>query len=296
MFKKLLTATGLVALLATPAFADLGLVLPDRPLADDLEKTTLRLLVGSIDPDTGTGVAIERPQVLTALRYNGEAIDRSEHLSVIDEAVAFGARAWTTTILLPYPGVYQFIMQSKACWIPTEDKFVQYIAKVQVPAYDSPEGWDKPDNVSFEIMPLSRPFGMCTGMSFSGQALFDGKPVPGALIDVARLDPSIKPNISDPVNPNAPAQEEDTSQKARKPAPTPQLISTFGTYGSSQQLRADSQGVFSFACPLPGWWAFSTSMPSDTLLDPAGKQKPLEIKTTFWVYISEFPKPVPPKK
>ena len=50
-------------------------------------------------------------------------------------------------------------------------------------------------------------------MAFSGQALFDGKPIPGALIDVAHLDPAIKPNVAQPEDPNAPPQD-DKAQKA----------------------------------------------------------------------------------
>ena len=186
-------------------------------------------------------------------------------------------------------------MQTKAGWVPELDKFVQYVTKVQIPAYGSAEGWDKPANISFEISPLSRPFGLCSGMAFSGQALFDGKPIPGALIDVARLDPAIKPNVAQPEDPNAPPQDDKAQPKAKKQdkQPTPQPISAFG---DTQQVKADSQGVFTFTCPLPGWWAFSTSMAGDPLQDPEGKQKPLEIKTIFWVYMNECPKTAPSKK
>jgi len=222
-------------------------------------------------------------------------MDRSEHLSVLDEVVAYGARAWTTNISLPHPGVYQLVMQTKAGWVPEQDKFVQYVTKVQIPAYGSAEGWDKPANISFEISPLSRPFGLCSGMAFSGQALFDGTPIPGALIDVARLDPAIKPNVAQPEDPNAPPQDDKAQPKAKKQdkQPTPQPISAFG---ATQQVKADGQGVFTFVCPLPGWWAFSTSMAGDPLQDPEGKQKPLEIKTIFWVYMNDCPKTAPSKK
>ena len=132
-------------------------------------------------------------------------------------------------------------------------------------------------------------------MAFSGQALFDGKPIPGALIDVARLDPAIKPNVAQPEDPNAPPQDDKAQPKAKKQdkQPTPQPISAFG---DTQQVKADSQGVFTFSCPLPGWWAFSTSMAGDPLQDPEGKQKPLEIKTIFWVYMNDCSKTAPSKK
>ena len=168
MFGRTLMTLGLAMLLAAPAHAGFGLVLPDSPIVDDPEKTSLNLVICAIDPATGAGIPIERPQVFTALRYSGDNMDRSEHLSVLDEVVAYGARAWTTNISLPHPGVYQLVMQTKAGWVPEQDKFVQYVTKVQIPAYGSAEGWDKPANISCEISPLSRPFGLCSGMAFGG--------------------------------------------------------------------------------------------------------------------------------
>lgn len=118
MFGRILMTLGLAMLLAAPAHAGFGLVLPDSPIVDDPEKTSLNLVICAIDPATGAGIPIERPQVFTALRYSGDNMDRSEHLSVLDEVVAYGARAWTTNISLPHPGVYQLVMQTKAGWVP----------------------------------------------------------------------------------------------------------------------------------------------------------------------------------
>lgn len=304
MFGRTLMTLGLAALLAAPAYAGFGLILPDSPLVDDPEKTSLNLVICAIDPATGEGIPLERPQVFTALRSSGETVDRSEHLSVLEEINAFGARAWTTNIVLPHPGAYQFIMQTKTGWLPDQDKFVQHIVKVQVPAYGSSEGWDKPAGISFEITPLTRPFGQCSGMSFTGQVLFDGKPLPGAIVDAAYLDPVFKPNVTQPEDPNAPPQDDadntgkadktdKTSPKKKDNAPVPQPVSAFGDV---QQVKTDALGGFTFVCPHPGWWAFSTSTVGDPLQDPEGKQKPLEIKTIFWIYVSDCAKPAPGKK
>ena len=96
MFGRNLMTLGLAMLLAAPAHAGFGLVLPDSPIVDDPEKTSLNLVICAIDPATGAGIPIERPQVFTALRYGGDNMDRSEHLSVLDEVVAYGI-AWTTS-------------------------------------------------------------------------------------------------------------------------------------------------------------------------------------------------------
>ena len=68
MFGRILMTLGLAMLLAAPAHAGFGLVLPDSPIVDDPEKTSLNLVICAIDPATGAGIPIERPQVFTALR------------------------------------------------------------------------------------------------------------------------------------------------------------------------------------------------------------------------------------
>lgn len=296
MLGRTLLTLGLTALLAAPAYAGLGLLLPDRPAVDDPEKNTIEIVVGAVEPSTGQGIPIERPQAFTALYSSGDETERSDHLSVLEEINAFGARAWRTSIVLPRPGAYHFVAQSKTGWVPEEDRFVQYLATVQIPAYGSAEGWDRPAGLDFEIVPLSRPFGLCTGMAFTGQALADGKPLSGVVIDVARLDPALKPDIREPEDPNALPDETPTGkEKAKKPEkqPMPQPISAFGDV---QQVKTDSQGVFTFVCPLPGWWAFTASRAGDPLQDPEGKQKPLEIKTIFWVYLNDCTPAKPSKK
>ena len=282
---RTLMALGLSAILATPALADLGLILPESPFIDDPDKNAVNLVFCVVDPLTGEGVPLERPQVFTTLRNTGEAPERSEHLSVLEETNAYGARAWAASVALPHPGAYQFIAQTKAIWEPDEDRFIQYITKVQIPAGGSAQGWDTPAGISFEIAPLSRPFGLGSGMAFTGQALSDAAPLPGILIDAVRLDPSIKPNITPPdkLQPADPAAKPEPEKKKTPPAALP----PFRAY---QQIKADSQGVFTFVCPTPGWWAFSATRPGDPLQDPEGKLKPLEVKTIFWVYIDDYSK------
>lgn len=254
---------------AHSVYAGFGLVLPEKSVVEDPEKRTLKLTIGSVEPFSDQGLPLERPQTFTALRYSGEQADRSEHLSVLEETTIYGARAWTTEIALPYPGVYHFIMQSKASWLPDKDKFVQYIAKVQVPVHSSSEGWDMPTGMSFEIIPLSRPFGLCAGMAFSGQVMTDGKPVAGAVVEVAHLANIGKTTSS--------SLSTHSTKQPPKPAES--------SYQASQLVKTNNEGIFIFVCPFPGWWAFAASNQGDPLQDPEGQLKPLEKKTIFWVYM-----------
>ncbi len=263
----------LLVALATPVqAADFGLLLPERSIVDNPRQNTLKLTLGAVDPFWGRGIPIERPQAFSVLRRQGDVIDRSEHLSVLEEITAYGAKAWSTRINLPMPGVYHFIMQSKAIWQPEENRFTQYSVKVQVPVHGSSEGWDMPLNTGFEILPLSRPFGMYTGMSFTGQILHDGKPVSGALVAAARLDPAAKINAHPPVS-NRPKGKN-----------TPNTLAPFYAV---QEVKADQQGIFTFTCPLSGWWGFATDIESDPLKDPSGNVRQQLCRAEFWVYFED---------
>ncbi|MEG2004911.1 MAG: DUF4198 domain-containing protein [Bilophila sp.] len=285
LFARLLFTTTLLVTLCAPAFAGFGLVLPSTPAVDNPETGTLKILLGAVEPFFGQGIALERPQAFTALRHSGETVDRSEHLSVLEETTAYGARGWTTEIALPHPGVYHFIMHTKAGWVPEQNRFVQYITSTQVPVQGSSEGWDKPVGTGFEIVPLSRPFGLCAGMGFTGQVLQDGKPLPGALVDITRLTTSVKPDVKPEVKADvkADAKQEAKAEAAKQDARARQNAA----FLPIQQVKTDSQGVFTFGCPVPGWWAFASSMSGDPLQDPEGKLKPLEIKTVLWIYMDD---------
>ena len=277
-FSRIVSTLGLLALLAVPAQAsDFGLLLPDRNSVDDPGQKTLKLTLGAVDPFFGRGIPLERPQSFSVLHRNGEEINRSEHLSVLEETTAYGTKAWTTEVALPTPGAYHFIMQSKAIWQPEENRFTQYTVKVQVPAHGSSTGWDMASGTGLEITPLSRPFGMCAGMSFTGQVMRDGKPVAGALLEAARLDPSAKIDA-----PPLPEDGKDARGKNRSKPPVP-----LSSFQPVQELKADSQGIFTFACPTPGWWVFASDVESDPLKDPEGNLKPLRCKAEFWLYLDD---------
>lgn len=275
---RILLTLGLLAVLVIPARAsDFGLLLPEHHIVDSPEQKSLRLTLGAVDPFFGRGIPLERPQSFTVLRQHDGILDRSEHLSVLEETTAYGAKAWTTEVILPSAGVYHFIMQSKAIWQPEENRFMQYTVRVQVPVYGSSKGWDIPSNTGLEILPMSRPFGMTSGMSFTGQILLDGKPVSGALLEIARLNPAARIDMPPATPDNAKASK---GKKNKVPVP-------LSSFQPVQQLKTDSQGVFTFTCPMPGWWVFASDTERDPLKDPEGNLKPLHCKTEFWIYLDD---------
>lgn len=181
---------------------------------------------------------------------------RSEHLSALEESTSFGAPAWITEVAMPHPGVHHFIMETKPTWTPSANRFVQHVAKALQPSQDNMELWDKSSGLDFEILPLSRPFNLCAGMSFSGQVVRNGQPVPHATIETVWL-----PDV-------AVGRKKNT-----KPLQTVEQI-----------IRTDAEGIFTVTCPWAGWWGFSAvTSGGDPLKDPDGNLKPVDLKTTLWV-------------
>ena len=280
----------LFLVLAVPAQAndfgsDFGYILPEINTVNSPESSrTFRFRLGALDVCTEKGLALVRPQTFTVFHQHDGEMERTEHLSVLEETETYGARSWQAEIFFPESGVYQLVMQSKPVWQPEQDSFSQYMVKLLFPALDSSSGWDCVPDTSFTIVPCSRPFGLLAGMLLSGQVLRDGKPLSNALVEVARLDPELPMSIT-------------AAAPARSKRKLPERILPTRLQ-AVQQVKADSRGIFAFACPQPGWWVFSSSMDGDPLKDYEGKLKPVRCRTELWAYFAPIPtvKPAGGKK
>ena len=61
-------------------------------------------------------------------------------------------------------------------------------------------------------------------------------------------------------------------------------------FSSIQQvIKADVNGVFTYAMPKAGWWGFSALNEADhTLKGPDGKDKSIEIGALIWVKVEDM--------
>jgi cobalt/nickel transport protein len=110
-----------------------------------------------------------------------------------------------------------------------------------------------------EIIPLLRPFGNYAGNGFSGQVLVQGKPVAGAEVEVEFYN-------------------KDNTLQSRS------------DYHVTQLIKADQNGIFTFTCPLAGWWGFAAlSQAEYTLKDPQGNEKGVELGAVLWTYLDKLP-------
>ncbi|WP_461210160.1 DUF4198 domain-containing protein [Desulfocurvus sp. DL9XJH121] len=242
----------LFLMLGATASAHFGMAIPADSAAS-MEKKSTHVDFSFSHPCAGVGMELVKPKQLGVF-FDGKATDllpKAAKTKVMDHT------AWTVNYAFKRPGVYTFFMEPVPYWEPAEDCSIIHYTKVSVPAFGGDEGWDEPVGLKTEIVPMLRPFGNFAGNAFTGLVLLDGKPVPNAEVEV------------------------ELYNQGRFATPT--------EYHETQVVKADGNGVFTFACPQPGWWGFAALNEADfTLKDPAGKDKPVEIGAVFWTYMNAW--------
>jgi cobalt/nickel transport protein len=55
-------------------------------------------------------------------------------------------------------------------------------------------------------------------------------------------------------------------------------------------VKADANGVFTYACPRAGWWAFAAlSQDQEKMRHSDGNEYPVEIGAVFWIRVYDMP-------
>jgi cobalt/nickel transport protein len=56
----------------------------------------------------------------------------------------------------------------------------------------------------------------------------------------------------------------------------------------TQTIKADANGVFTYAAPWAGWWGFAALNRADFTLKHDGQEKDVEIGAVIWVYFHKI--------
>jgi cobalt/nickel transport protein len=259
MLKKMLVifclAVFSLAMAGEQALAHFGMVIPSENIVTP-QKKSVDLTLSFSHPFERKGMELVKPLKFFAV-HDGHVTDL---LGSLQKTTVMDHSAWKTTYRIKRPGVYYFAMEPKPYWEPAEDVSIIHYTKTVVAAFGGDEGWDEPIGLATEIVPMLRPFGNYAGNTFTGKVLLKGKPVPYAEVEVEFYN-------------------KDGKYK------------TPSEYHITQVVKADSNGIFSFSCPLAGWWAFAALNEADyTLNDPSGKAKGVELGAVLWIYLDEYMK------
>jgi len=255
MKKSLLSAVLVSALfiMASPSWAHFGMVIPSDSMVMQDDNRKINVTLSFSHPFEGNGMELVRPKICNVWA-NGKT---SSLLDTLQKTTVMGHTAWNMEYRIKRPGVYMFYMEPRAYWEPAEDCFIIHYTKTVVTAFGDDEGWDTEIGLKTEIVPLSKPFGLYAGNIFQGIVKLDGKAVPYAEVEV-----------------------EYYNEDGKAQAPTDYMV--------TQTIKADANGVFSYAAPDAGWWGFAALNTADYQLKHDGQNKDVELGAVIWVEFHEW--------
>ncbi|MCL1889819.1 MAG: DUF4198 domain-containing protein [Desulfovibrionaceae bacterium] len=252
-------AAFLALILCGTAQAHFGMVIPDSSVIMGFREAPLALTLSFSHPMAMKGLPLEKPKAFKMF-FNGRAVNGHEDIipDMLRPAKVLDQAAWTVNcpMTVMRPGVYSFFMETRPYWEKTEERFIIHLVKTCVGAFGTEEGWDEPLGLRTEIVPLTRPFGNYAGNLFQGMVLLDGQAVPGAMVEV-----------------------EYYNRDLEREAPNDYLI--------TQVVKADSQGIFSYAVPFAGWWGFAALHILPEKMEYRGNTGEVELGAVIWVEFSE---------
>lgn len=252
----LLLAASLAALVAAkPATAHYGMIIPNDPMISQEDGRSVDLNMSFSHPFEQEGMMLDTP-VAFSVTHEGATTDL---LGNLQEATIMDDQGYTLEYPLERPGTYIFAMEPQPYWEPAEDAFIIHYTKTYVTAFGDDEGWDTELGLKTEIVPLSKPFGLWEHNVFQGIVKMDGAPVPYAEVEV-----------------------EFYNDNAGATVPDDLMI--------TQTVKADANGVFTYAPPSHGWWGFAALNTADYTLteESSGEEKAVELGAVIWVHFEEW--------
>lgn len=244
----LLAGLGLLLADISAAWAHFGMIIPSTSTVTENAAADLTLDIAFAHPQERKGMTMEKPRVFSVFR-DGKAEDL---LGALTPATFLDNRAWQARYRIRRPGVYQFAVEPEPYFEPAENCYIIHYAKTVVAAFGEEEGWAEPLGLKTEIVPLTRPFANYAGNVFAGRVLLDGKPVPGAEVEV-----------------------ECWNRDGAHVAPNDYFV--------TQVVRADENGVFVYGVPWAGWWGFAALNSGDRRPGPEGKPVDVELGAVLWM-------------
>ena len=255
MKRQLITASLSALIAATPAFAHYGMIIPHDPMISQEDGRSVDLTMSFSHPFEMDGMMLDKP-VSFSVTHEGTTTDL---LGELESATVMDDAGYTLNFPLNRPGTYVFAMEPQPYWEPAEDAFIVHYTKTYVTAFGDDEGWDTELGLKTEIVPLSKPFGLWEHNVFQGIVKMDGEAVPYAEVEVEFFNDGAGATVPD------------------------ELMIT-------QTVKADANGVFTYAPPSDGWWGFAALNTADYTLteETSGEEKAVELGAVIWVHFEEW--------
>jgi len=216
--------------------------IPSNDNISDQKNATVNFEIMFMHPFEQTGMTMEKPVgVFLESKKNSLSLEKTEkydHLS------------WNSNYKIKRPGVYKFFVEPKPYFEINEEKFISHVPKVIISAFGREDNWDEPLGLKYEIIPMTKPFGLYSGNLFQGKVLHNGKAASNVEVEV-----------------------EFYNTLGLK-APTDAHI--------TQVVKTDDNGIFSFVMNNKGWWGFAALIEEGSK-KYKGKEYPIENGALLWI-------------
>jgi cobalt/nickel transport protein len=245
---RILGALACLSLIGTLAPAHFSMLLSETASARRLQEMTVLYQWGH--PFEHQLFATPEPVRLSVLSPQGKRTDLRSRLEKVTQPVV----SYRFRFNPDERGDYLFLLEGPPIWMEEDQEFLQDNVKL-VLHVQAQKGWDRAAGETFELVPLTRPYGLQPGMVFQTQALIEGKPLGGALVEVERYNPVAPREL--------PADEQIT-----------------------RTARTDPNGVVTCTLLEPGWWCISAQRVHGRR-EQAGKSCPIRQRAILWVFVDE---------
>ncbi|MFO7753011.1 MAG: DUF4198 domain-containing protein [Desulfobacteraceae bacterium] len=251
--KILVCAFVLVFLSASAGYSHFGMVIPSDNMVMKDDERSIDLELSFSHPFEGRGMELVKPERFFVVK-DGK---KESLLDSLESAEVMGEKAWQANYPVKRPGAYTFCMVPEPYWEPAEDCYIIHYTKTVAAAYGLDEGWDAEVGLKTEIVPLTKPYALYENNLFQGVVKLNGEPVPHAEVEVEYYD-----------------------REGRFEAPSDYMV--------TQTVKADKNGVFSYAVPGSGWWGFAALSTSGETKVHKGEEKEIELGAVIWVRFEEW--------
>ncbi len=238
----------LIILWTVTSDAHFGMLIPSDSMVMQNNSRTVNLKLSFSHPFEAIGMDLTKPKLFSVVANT----QRQDLLNALIKTSIMGHTAWEMNYPIKRPGIYMFYMEPQPYWEQAEDRFIIHYTKTVIAAFGEDENWDAEIGLKTEIIPISKPYGLYVGNVFQGIVKFNGQPVPFSVVEIEYLN-----------------------SEGKITAPT--------DYMMTQTIKADQNGLFTYAAPGAGWWGFAALNRADFKLKHAGEDKEVELGAVIWV-------------
>ncbi len=231
------------------ASAHFGMIIPSDDMVTQDDNKSITLKVQFIHPMEGDYMDMAKPLQFGVL-VQGK---KNNLIDTLQEKKIDNCSTWEANYQIKCPGDHIFYIEPQPYWEPAEDCFIVHYSKVIINALGMEVGWDEEVGLKTEIIPLTRPYGLWAGNVFQGIVKVKGEVVPFAEVEV----------------------EYYNNQENKVKWPAEPMI--------TQVIKADQNGVFTYAIPWAGWWGFAALNEDEEKIKHNGVDKSVEIGAVIWV-------------